>query len=225
MGPIEISGFRQRNDRRIVDELLVYLVLHDSHHRSAEQIQAGLRPLADDHGNVDPQDHPQLPLPAPPLRRSRTPPRRFCRRRYLIHGVDSDWVIFQRLNREADTVGDEAARALRTEALRLVRGRPFDGVPADSYDWVDEEHLRTTIMFAVAECAQRLGSDLFEADDFAGAENAARSGVRGAPDDFGLWDLGARAIDARGDRTALGRWLTDAATHLDRAEMDASVPG
>ena len=44
IGPIEISGLRRTNDRRIVDELLVYLVLHDTHHRSAEQIQAGLRP-------------------------------------------------------------------------------------------------------------------------------------------------------------------------------------
>jgi hypothetical protein len=219
MGPIEISGFRQRNDRRIVDELLVYLVLHDSHHRSAEQIQAGLRPLADDHGNVTRKTiHNYLSQ----LRRFVGPehlPDASVAGGYLIHGVDSDWVIFQRLNREADTVGDEAARALRTDALALVRGRPFDGVPADSYDWVDEEHLRTTIMFAVAECAQRLGTELFEADDFAGAENAARSGVRGAPDDFGLWDLGARAIDARGDRTALGRWLTDAVTHLDPADV------
>ena len=63
---------------------------------------------------------------------------------------------------------------------------------------------------AVAKCAQRLGDDLFEAGDFVGAEEAARAGLRGAPDDFGLWDLGARAIDARGDRTALERWLADA---------------
>ena len=220
MGPIEISGFRQRNDRRIVDELLVYLVLHDSHHRSAEQIQAGLQPLADDHGNVTRKTiHNYLSQ----LRRFVGPehlPDASVAGGYLIHGVDSDWVTFQRLNREADTVGDEAARALRTEALRLVRGRPFDGVPADSYDWVDEEHLRTTIMFAVAECAQRLGIELFEADAFAGAEDAARSGLRGAPDDFGLWDLGARAIDARGDRTTLGRWLADASQHLDPADME-----
>ena len=135
-------------------------------------------------------------------------------------GLDSDWVIFQRLNREADTVSGEAARNLRTDALRLVRGCPFDGVLADSYEWVDEEHLRTTMTIAVAKCAQRLGDDLFEAGDLLGAESAASSGLRGAPDDFGLWDLGARAIDARGDRTALNRWLADASRHLDPAEME-----
>jgi hypothetical protein len=219
MGPIEISGFRQRNDRRIVDELLVYLVLHDTHHRSAEQIQAGVWPVSGSHANVARKTfHNYLSE----LRRFVGPehlPDASVAGGYLMEGVESDWVTFQKLDRQADTVGAEEARALQTQALGLVRGRPFEGVPADAYEWVDEEHLRTTMTIAVAKCAQRLGDDFFEAGDFVGAENAASSGLRGAPDDFGLWDLGARAIDARGDRTALGRWLTDAAQHLDPADM------
>ena len=220
MGTIEISGMRQRNDRRIVDELLVYLVLHDNHHRSAEQIQGGIWPVTGSHANVARKTfHNYLSE----LRRFVGPehlPDASVAGGYLVHGVHSDWVTFQRLTREADTVGGESARALRTEALALVRGRPFEGVSTDSYEWVDEEHLRTTITIAVAKCARRLGDDLLEAGDFVGAESAASSGLRGAPDDFGLWDLGARAIDARGDRTALGRWLTDAAQHLDPADME-----
>ena len=78
---------------------------------------------------------------------------------------------------------------------------------------------------AVAECAQRLGADLMEVGDFVGAETAARAGLRGAPDDFGLWDLGARAIDARADRTALRRWLTDAAQHLDPPDIERICAG
>ena len=140
IGPIEISGLRRTNDRRIVDELLVYLVLHDTHHRSAEQIQAGLRPNSGSAGNVRKTIHNYLSE----LRRFVGPdhlPDASAAGGYLIHGVDCDWVIFQRLNREADTVGGESARALRTEALTLVRGRPFEGVPADSFEWVGEEHL------------------------------------------------------------------------------------
>jgi hypothetical protein len=220
MGPVEISGMRQRNDRRIVDELLVYLVLHDTHHRSAEQIQGGLWPLSGSHANVARKTfHNYLSE----LRRfvgSEHLPDASVAGGYLVQGVESDWATFQRLTRQADTVTDGTAHALRTEALRLVRGRPFEGVPADSYDWVDEEHLRTTMTVAVAECAQRLGSDLFEAGDPAGAERAARSGLRGAPDDFGLWELGAQAIDIRGDRTGLGRWLADAGQHLDPADLE-----
>jgi hypothetical protein len=220
MGTVEISGTRQPNDRRIVDELLVYLVLHDNHHRSAEQIQGGIWPVSGSHANVARKTfHNYLSE----VRRFVGPdhlPDASVASGYLIQGVESDWVTFQRLSREADTVGGEPARALRTEALSLVRGPPFDDVPADSYEWVDEEHLRTTITIAVAKCAQRLGDDLFEAGDFVKAEAAASSGLRGAPDDFGLWDLGARAIDARGDRTALKRWLADASRHLDPADME-----
>jgi hypothetical protein len=220
MGTVEISGTRQPNDRRIVDELLVYLVLHDNHHRSAEQIQGGIWPVSGSHANVARKTfHNYLSE----VRRFVGPdhlPDASLAGGYLIQGVESDWVTFQRLSREADTVGGEPARALRTEALNLVRGPPFDDVPTDAYEWVHEEHLRTTITIAVAECAQRLGEDLFEADDFVGAERAASSGLRGAPDDFGLWDLGARAIDARGDRTALKRWLADPSQHLDPADME-----
>ena len=220
MGTIGISGMRQRNDRRIVDELLVYLVLHDNHHRSAEQIQGGIWPVTGSHANVARKTfHNYLSE----LRRFVGPehlPDASVAGGYLVQGVDSDWATFQRLSRQADTVGGEAARVLRTNALALVRGRPFEGVPADSYEWVDEEHLRTTITIAVAKCAQHLGDDLFEAGDFVKAEAAASSGLRGAPDDFGLWDLGARAIDTRGDRTALKRWLADASRHLDPADME-----
>jgi hypothetical protein len=219
MGTIEISGMRQRNDRRIVDELLVYLVLHDNHHRSAEQIQAGLWPVLGSHDNVARKTfHNYLSQ----LRRFVGPeylPDASVSGGYLVLGVECDWVTFQKLTRKADTVGAESARALRFEALALIRGRPFEDVLADSYEWVDAEHLRTTITVAVAECAQLLATDLFEAGELIGAENAARAGLRGAPDDFGLWDLGARAIDARADRTALKRWLADASQHLDPADM------
>lgn len=218
LGPVEISGFGRTNDRRIIDELLVYLVLHDTHHRSAEQIQAALRPNSSGAGNVRKTIHNYLSE----LRRFVGPehlPAAKTTGGYLVEGVACDWVTFQRLDRQADAVGGEEARALRAEALALVRGKPFEGVPADSYEWVDTEHLRTTITVAVAKCAQRLGADLFEAGDLVGAESAARAGLRGAPDDFGLWELGACAVNAQADMTGLGRWLSDAGWHLSPAEL------
>ena len=176
MGTVEISGTRQRNDRRIVDELLVYLVLHDNHHRSAEQIQGGIWPVSGSHANVARKTfHNYLSE----LRRFVGPdhlPDASVAGGYLIQGVESDWVTFQRLSREADTVGGEPAESAEDRGSGLVRGPPFDDVPADAYEWVDEEHLRTTITIAVAKCAQRLGDDLFEAGDFVGAEDAARLG-------------------------------------------------
>src|SRR6202042_3512842 len=45
LGPVVVTGLRSESNRRIVEELLIYLRCHDSHHRSAEQIQAGIWPL------------------------------------------------------------------------------------------------------------------------------------------------------------------------------------
>ena len=71
----------------------------------------------------------------------------------------------------------------------------------------------------------RLGDDHIAAEACDAAEAAARSGLLGAKDDFALWDLGARAIDARGDRTALKRWMADAAWHLDAADIARIAAG
>lgn len=114
----------------------------------------------------------------------------------------------------------DSAQALRTEALELVRGRPFEGLSGDGYDWVDEEGLIGIMTKAIVTCATRLGTDLIEAAEFVAAEDAARAGLRGAPAEYVLWDLGARAIWARGDRTALGTWLAEADRHLDPADVE-----
>jgi hypothetical protein len=105
---------------------------------------------------------------------------------YLIEGVALDWVEFQRLTREADSTGGQAARALRHEALALVRGKPFEDTPSDAYDWVGEEHLASTVTMAIARCATTHASDLLESGDPQGAEAAVRAGLRGAPEDYGL---------------------------------------
>ena len=138
---------------------------------------------------------------------------------YLLQGVHSDWAEFQRLTRQADTEGGQVARALRTEALSLVRGVPFEGAAADTYEWVGAEHLASAMTVAIATCASGLGEELFEMGDLSEAEGAARAGLRGAPDDYALWALGARAIHGRDDRTALRRWMADASEHLEPGEI------
>jgi hypothetical protein len=145
---------------------------------------------------------------------------------YRITGVASDWGTFQRLAKEADAAFGGEAIALRTEALALVRGRPFEGVGSDQYEWVANKHLDTTITIAVAELALTLATDLLDSGDTRASEAAARAGIRGAQDDYDLWRIGAHAIFARNDSTALRRWLADAARHLspaDIARIEASL--
>ena len=72
---------------------------------------------------------------------------------------------------------------------------------------------------AIAGVALRLAQDRSVVGDFAGAQDAARRGLDGAPEEYALWEAGAVAIDARNDTTVLGRWMTDASHHIDPAGL------
>jgi len=203
-----------------LEALLTYLAFHNAHHLSADQIALGMWPLGRQKGDVARKTiHNNLSALRAWIGVEHLPDAAAAGG-YLLEGVGSDWSTFGRLNREADTVHAEAARALRTEALELVRGRPFEGLKGDGYGWIDEEGLLETMTKAIVTCAVRLGSDLIEAAEYAAAEDAARAGLRGAPDDYVLWELGARAIWARADHTALRRWLREAGYHLEPPDVE-----
>lgn len=219
LGPVEFHGLRAASDRRIVYELLAYLACHDHRHLRVGQIQIGMWPLGSARAEVSEKT---LRNYLSELRASIGPshlPEATGREGYLLQGVATDWDRFQRLAREADTTGRDTAIALRTEALALVRGRPFEGVDPATYEWVAEEHLDTQMTVAIAACALRLASDHLDAAQPEEALAAARSGLKGAPDDFSLWQAGALALAATGDRTGLRRWLGDAARHVDPTDL------
>jgi hypothetical protein len=218
IGPVQTLGHRA-SDRRIIEGLLVYLTFHDDRPRPAEQIRLALWPTGGSHDEVNRKTFLNY-LSA--LRQSigaEHLPDAVGAGGYLIKGVQSDWATFQRLCRQADKGERGAAMALRTEALALVRGMPFAGATEDHYDWVRDEHLDTIITVAVATCAMKLATDHMGDRDFVATEAAARSGLLGAPDDFGLWQIGAQAIEGRGDTTALRRWMADAARHLEPSDI------
>ena len=201
LGPLVIVGLPTRSDRRIVLELFVYLVCHDHRHLTSGQIRIGLWPVGSERDEVE----------AKTLRNRLSElrswvgvehlPEASAREGYRIEGVGSDWADFQRLAREADVTGGDAANALRTEALALVRGHPFEDV-VDTFAWVANEGLADHMAVAIANCAERLATDHFEAHRYAESEAAARAGVLGAPDEFSLWRIGALAIKAGRDRSA-----------------------
>jgi hypothetical protein len=219
LGPPDALGMKKTSERRIIEELFHYLALHDAHRRSAEQVLVALRP---DAGTDDDLTLKTIHTYLSELRAcvgAEHLPSATVAGGYLLLEVSSDWADFVQLNRQADATNCEAAWTLRFEALALVRGVPFEGVPADAYQWAGAEHLVSTMTTAIARCAGRAAQELLEAGDLLRAEEAARAGRRGAPDDYELWRFGALAIDARGDRSALRRWMTDAAIHLHRDEI------
>ncbi len=105
LGPVVVTGLRNESNRRIVEELLVYLRCHDSHHRSAEQIQAGIWPLAGSHEDVARKTFHNYLSELRGCVGSEHLPDASVAGGYLVVGVRLDWADFERLNREADVKG------------------------------------------------------------------------------------------------------------------------
>ncbi len=220
LGPLDLGDLRTDQKRRIVVELLVYLACHDHRHLRVGQIQIGLRPLSSGRPEIAEKTLRNYLSQVRQWVGSEHLPESSAKEGYLLLDVELDWTTFLRLDREADAVGGQAAIELRTEALALVRGRPFEDLLHDGFEWVEAEHLDTQMAGVIAACVVRLAGDHLEAEDYAAALEAAWAGRRGAPDDSGPWLVGAQAISAEGDRSALNRWMKDAAQHLDPEDID-----
>ena len=179
VGPRRFVGFSE-NSSRILEATLTYLVCHDAHHLSADQIALGMWPYGRSRGEAT---RKTIQNNASALRNwigAEHLPDAAVAGGYLIEGIDTDWAAIERLSREAQTVGAEAARRLRAQALELVRGLPFEGLSGDGYDWLEYEGLVSTVTVSIVRCARDQGHDLFESGDFTGAEAAARAGLRAA---------------------------------------------
>ena len=204
LGPVEVSGLRRRSDRRIVEELLVYLVCHDHRHLRVGQILLGMRPVGSSRGDVQEKTLRNYLSELRGCVGADHLPEATGREGYKVEGVVSDWANFQALARQADTTDKDTAIELRTQALELVRGSPFEGSLA-TYKWVGEEHLDTQMIVAVVRCALRLAEDLLETGHPEAAERAIRMAQKATWEDYDLWRVGARSFKVRGDRTGLQR--------------------
>jgi hypothetical protein len=220
LGAREVVALEVDGSWALLLELFTYLVFHEHRHLKAAQIAIGLRPSG------------SRELDEKTVRNAMTRLRRSIGVEhlpeattdgYLIEGIGSDWVAFQRLSRQAETTGGEEAISLRQEALALVRGAPFADV---NDEWIDAERLRSHMTVAIVKCAERLATDLLEAARPAEAEEDASAGLRGAPRHYVLWELGARAICDQSDRGRLELWMSDARANLDEedyARLEHSV--
>ena len=156
VGPRRFVGFSE-NSSRILEAILTYLLCHDTHHLSADQIALGMWPYGRSRGEAT---RKTIQNNASALRNwigAEHLPDAAVAGGYLVEGIATDWAAIERLSAEAQTVGADAARALRTEALGLVRGLPFEGLSGDGYDWIEYEDLVSTVTVTIVRCAQRLG--------------------------------------------------------------------
>ena len=80
-----------------------------------------------------------------------------------------DWDLFRRLAERGMSAGPQGTGDLST-ALRLVRGKPFEGVRSTRYQWVAETFLEQDIPTAVVDVAHQLARSRLDADDPVGVD-------------------------------------------------------
>lgn len=95
-------------------------------------------------------------------------------RRYRLAKVDVDLIRFPELHAQAAAAEAPRARELLTDALKLVRGRPFADV---DYPWTPMISAR--VERQIAEAAQRLALLSREARDRDATRWAAEQGLAG----------------------------------------------
>ncbi|MGD0638957.1 MAG: bacterial transcriptional activator domain-containing protein, partial [Nitrososphaerales archaeon] len=189
LGPVEIIGAARPFARAWTTELVVYLVMHPGGANNEQwatalwperamapaslhsTASAARRSLGSD---AEGEDH---------LPRSRG-------RLAVGHSVHSDWDVLVVRSRSSDP-------AEWRQALGLIRGRPFEGMR--SPDWVLLEGIQATIEAVVVDLACRSSEDCLASFDAAGAEWAARQGLRVSPYDERLYRVLMRCADAAGN--------------------------
>lgn len=144
--------------------------------------------------------------------------------------VRSDWAAFEALVRlaDADPSGEEA---YLERALALVRGPLLQGRRPRRYAWLAREDLEFEVPARVADAAHRLVELRLARGEARGAVAAARAGLRGAPDEEGLWRDLLRATHATGEvprlRAVVGeleqRLADDPATEELHPETEALI--
>jgi hypothetical protein len=181
LGPVEVLGWQSAPDRPVVTELVCYLALHRDRPVSGVALRAALRPDETDKEQSAKTLRTYLSM----LRKSLGPnvlPNAGSAGYRLADGVATDWDTFRRLSDLPDLDA-------RLEALKLIRGRPFEGVSADGYAWVFTGYWISDLEVSVvrrAKEAARMCRDVGRVDDELWS---LRQGLLAVPSDFTLWDM------------------------------------
>jgi hypothetical protein len=116
--------------------------------------------------------------------------------------VRTDWAVFEALVQLA-AAAPASEEAYLQQALALVRGRLLQARRPRRYAWLAKESLEYEVPARIADAAHRLVELRLARGNAAGAVQAAGAGLRGAPDEEGLWRDLLRATHATGDTARL----------------------
>ncbi|WP_331759919.1 LysM peptidoglycan-binding domain-containing protein [Streptomyces anulatus] len=206
LGPVEVQGAQGNvasNRRTLSLELTAWLALHPgaTNHQIDEVLAPGGRVTRDTRNSrvgdvrrwlgADTDGNRYLPHVS-------TQPDKLYR---LSDAVDCDWARFQQLVTRSHTTDGPEARDFLRQALDLVVGRPFSGIPPRRYVWA--EPLVQDMISAIVDAADDLAAQYLEHGDGRGALWAATRGLDAAREVECLWRHRFRALALLGDDTGL----------------------
>jgi len=123
-------------------------------------------------------------------------------------GVRFDWAVFRSLVNASTAPGDDPVQRLG-QALDLVRGTPWDDLPAGRYSWLVHTGLEADVAVAVVAVARRLAALLADRGDADEADATLERGLAVAPAAEELWQDRLRLAHRRGG-AAPARVVADA---------------
>ncbi|MFJ2590383.1 LysM peptidoglycan-binding domain-containing protein [Streptomyces sp. NPDC087538] len=205
LGTVDLLGANgtiKSNRRTLALEMTAWLVLHPgaNHHQLDEVLAPGGIVTRDTRntrlGDVrrwlgaDAQGNKHLPHVS-------TQPDKL----YRLAGVDCDWDRFQQLAHSGRTTDGPAGDQLLRQALELVHGRPFSGIPSRRYAWA--ESLAQEMISAIVDAADDLAERYLARGDARNALWAATRGLDVAREMECLWRHKFRALSLLGEEAAL----------------------
>lgn len=104
----------------------------------------------------------------------------------LVTDLYCDWKEFQRL---AGPVPTQASTEDLTAAVALIRGAPFEDIPAGDYGWRSAELLRDELLDRCSDAALELARRQHAAGATTLAYETARLGIRVYPQREDLWEV------------------------------------
>jgi hypothetical protein len=204
LGPVELEGIDSPRRTQILN-LLTYLALH---RRGA------------DHDTLDTVLW-KKPVGGKTLRN------RMHEARRLVDGAITDGPIW-RLTSEVSTDWQRftalasGTRAEQHQALRLVRGRPFEGL--DYADWLDLEGIRSEVEATVVDLAITVAEGELDAGDPDAAYLAARAGLDASRYEERLHRLAIHAAEAAGHTSIVETLKAEMRTAIeDDIEPDGAL--
>ncbi|MDQ8707523.1 LysM peptidoglycan-binding domain-containing protein [Streptomyces sp. LHD-70] len=133
-------------------------------------------------------------------------------RKYRLMGVECDWLQFQCLVSDGLTQPGQQGQRLLHDALALVEGRPFAGIPPHRYTWA--EPLVQDMIAEIVDVAEELGERCLADHDPRGALWAAARGLGAAREVESLWRIRFRSLHLLGENEELRAAIAELETLL-----------